>query len=314
MLQALDAAFESAQQTQLDKASGQSLLFGGDPVSSSGSQSSQTKLPKVPEFAKPELLQMEKDLVGFYVSSHPLVDHQAEVQAFSTHTTRMALSLAEGSVVTMAGMITAIRARVAKSGRSAGQQWAVVEFEDLEGKIEGMIFSEVYGELKAKSPELLKADQLVLVTATIDRKRETPCLLVSKVIPIEQAADFMAEGTIVRLNESHTPLLVEQIKPILLKHRGQRDTYLHVATSAGKRVGIATSKEFSTRPCRQLVLDLEALLGSGCCELIGPGTRRIRNERIQQQKLFDEPALTDELPLDDASIDNASDSLDVDDQ
>ena len=79
-----------------------------------------------------ELLKYEKELLGFYITSHPLTEHEAKLQNFSTASTKEAMNLAEGTEVLIGCMLSAVRSKVAKSGRSAGQRWAIIELEDLE--------------------------------------------------------------------------------------------------------------------------------------------------------------------------------------
>ena len=69
-----------------------------------------------------ELLQMEKELLGIYVSSHPLTERQSDVEAFGQNTTKQMQHLSDGTPVKLAAMISAVRARVGKTGRSAGKK------------------------------------------------------------------------------------------------------------------------------------------------------------------------------------------------
>src|SRR5690606_20808379 len=163
-LAALDRAFEVGQRAQEDKRTGQAALFGvpeesAGPAASAGADA----LPKIPEFQASELLKFEKELLGFYLSSHPLTEHQAVIDRYTTATTREAMNASEGTEVVIGAMISAVRPKVAKSGRSAGQKWAIVEFEDLDGKIEGMCFAESYGEIEQRYPGVIRNENIVFV-------------------------------------------------------------------------------------------------------------------------------------------------------
>jgi DNA polymerase III subunit alpha len=233
---------------------------------------------------------MEKDLVGFYVSSHPLTERKSEVEAFGIHTTRSlqnAQQLPEGSEAILAGMITSVKTRIGKSGRSEGKKWAIVEFEDLDGKVEGMVFADMFADLTTRDPELVKADRVVLVRGKVDRKREVPCLVVNDISPLEEAALKMTEAVIVRVDATyHTPAIVEQIKPLLGKYKGGIETYVAVTLPDGRRLPISLAKEFRVRPVKEFVDEATAILGPNQVELIGPGTRR--KKRDEQQRLFAE--------------------------
>jgi len=289
MLHALDGAFDAAQRAQQDKASGQFAMFGAPAAAAVADGPKGTvALPKVPPFGRPELLQMEKDLLGIYVSSHPLTERQNDVEAFGQNTTRQAGNMPEGSPVKIAAMISAIRARVGKSGRSEGKKWAIIEFEDLEGKIEGMCFADLYESLSAKDPNLIKTDRVVIVDATVDRKREQPSLIVRDIMPIEEAAAKMTTGVLMRLDTAaHGPDAVDQLLPLLKKYGGGGvEAWLQVTCENGRKAAINPGRGVRVRPSPDFLRDFEGIFGRGSVELLGPGTAR--RKKAEQQRLFAE--------------------------
>ncbi len=189
LLHVLDRAVEMGQQTQNDRRSGQLNMFGGEAAPASTMTAVAPPLPDIPELPGAELLKFEKDLLGFYITSHPLTEHQPAVERYSTANTREAMNLSEGAEVMIGGMFSAVRAKVAKSGRSAGKKWAILEIEDLEGKIEGMCYAETFEDVSARYPGVLANERIVFVRGKVDKKRETPCLIVNDVIPIDVAIE-----------------------------------------------------------------------------------------------------------------------------
>jgi len=197
------------------------------------------------------------------------------------------MTLSEGTEVTVGGMISAVRNKIAKSGRSAGQRWAIVEIEDFEGKIEGMCFAEPFAAITQRFPGVLAQEQIVFLRGRVDRKRETPTILVTDVIPIAEAVSRLTTGLGLKLDDSQHPAeLITQLKPILKGHAGNCRVFLQISTSDARRVVIQLDREMSVRPQRALVDDLERAVGSGNVQLVGDGTRRIK--RLEQQKLFGE--------------------------
>lgn len=287
MLAALDAAFDSAHRIQQDRLSGQSLLFGGPAESSnSGSPSLEQNLPKVPELSRPELLQMEKELLGFYVSSHPLLDRRNEVENFGSHSNKQAMACEEGTPVAIAAMITAVRSKVSQKGQSEGKRWAILEWEDFDGKMEGMLYAGVFGEITARDPELLKADRIVLIEGRVDRKRETPCLIVSKVTPIEQLVFEKCNEVLIRLDErTHSPTTIQKLTDVMRKHGGGVEFGIFVTTHSGHRVRLKPNTRKRLRPSPDLIKDIDQLLGQGSCELLTPH----RRPRIAQPMLIEAP-------------------------
>ena len=295
LLHALDRAFEVGQQIQADKKSGQTALFGAPEESASAPTSE--ALPKVPEFEPSELLRFEKELLGFYISSHPLTEHQIALDRYTTASTREAMDVSEGTEIVMGAMISAVRPKVAKSGRSMGQKWAILEFEDLDGKIEGMCFAECFADVEARHPGTLKTEQIVFVKAKVDKRRETPCLIVNDVLPVSVAAGKLT--TAIKLNLDplrHTPAMLVQLKPLLQKHKGGCDVYAQMASDKvcgeHKKITLRFGTDLRVSPSDDFVGDVEDVLGHGSVDLIGDGLKRQRRlEKQAQQKLFaaDEP-------------------------
>lgn len=289
LLNVLDAAFEAGQRQQNDRRSGQIALFGTpDPGSSSGP--TDIALPDLAEFEPAELLKMEKELLGFYITSHPLTHHQRLVEQYTTASTREAMNCSEGTEVTIGGMLASVKTRVAKTGRSAGQRWAILEIEDLDGKIEGMLFAEGFASLNEKYPDLLKSESICFVKGKIDRKRETPCLIVNDVIPIHEAISRLTTAVLIKLDPTrHNTQIISAVKPILGQFKGNVDVYAQLLDHESRKVTLRFSNEYRIKPGRELVDHLEQLLGRGSIDIVGEGRKRLK--RLEQQKLFQEQSV-----------------------
>jgi DNA polymerase-3 subunit alpha len=297
LLQVLERAIEMGSQSQQDKRNGQLNMF----MAASGPSAtprSNVGMPDIDELPSAELLKFEKELLGFYITSHPLTDHQQALERYGTHTTRESLNCPENMEVVIGGMIGEVRTRIAKSGRSAGQKWAIVEIEDLEGKIEGIIFSELFGQLAAQSPDLIKAESICFVKGKIDRKRETPCVVINDVISISDAAARLTTAVALKLeHEKHNDESLKQIVPVLAKHKGNCELYTQVQMPDASKVVLRANKNFYVRPTEQLVRDLDLVLGNGTVQLFGAGQRR-KKRLQQQQQMFQEEAALEEPPVD----------------
>jgi DNA polymerase-3 subunit alpha len=250
-------------------------------------------LPDVPELAQADLLKFEKELLGFYITSHPLTEHQSAVERYSTSSTREAINCTEGTEVLIGGMLSAVKATVAKSGRSMGQKWAILELEDLEGKIEGMCFAESYADISNRYPGVLSAERIVFLRGKVDKRRETPCLMVNDVIPIDSAVEKLTTSIGVKLDPTrHANEALDGLKQVLKKHAGKKELFVQVPAADGSKVSLRVNGEHGVRISRDLVEDLEMLLGNGTVQLGGDGQRRMR--RLAQQQLFKEEAAVEE--------------------
>src|SRR5688572_18188757 len=297
LLEILEKAVEMGQQSQHDKRNGQMNMFGGTQAASAPSvaQAMGDALPDVEEIPSADLLKFEKELLGFYITSHPLAEHQVALERYSTASTKEAMAVAEGTEVMIGGMLSAVRSKVAKSGRSAGMKWAILELEDLEGKIEGMCFAESYADITARYPDALKAERIVFVKGKVDKKRETPSLMVNDVLPVEVAVEKLTTNVGVKLDRTRHPAdVLTQLQSILGKHPGKKDFLIQVATSDGKKVSMKVGGDGrGVRITKDLIDDLQQLLGNDSLMLAGEGSRRAK--RLQQQALFKEEQPSDEI-------------------
>ncbi len=303
LLAVLDSAVEAGQQIQNDKRSGQMAMFGAAPAASNAPRATNIGLPDVDEFLPAELLKFEKELLGFYITSHPLNEHQAAIGNYTTDSTREAANRSEGSEVMIGGMISRVKKIITKNGRSAGMPMAIITLEDLEGQIDCTAFAETYAEIVAKYPTAVANESIVFVRGKVDKKRETPSLLVNEIIPIEDAIGRLTTGLMLKLDPTkHSADTLPQIKPLLTKYKGNADVYCQVPSSTGL-VSIKLDRSMGVRPSKLMQDDLEMLLGNDAVHLIGAGTKRIK--RLEQQRLFktDEPtAVVDSVAMSDELI------------
>ena len=158
VMQALDKAIERAQKSQRDVESGQHGLFGV--FDDAPHEQVNDNLPNVPDWDEQVRLAAEKEVLGFFITGHPLEKYKEkllELNALSTEDiSALKKSTAKDENITTAGLITGLR--VAKSKRS-GELWAQAALEDMNGKIELLVFPEAYKRLA----EAVKLEVPVLV-------------------------------------------------------------------------------------------------------------------------------------------------------
>ena len=285
LLAALDKAIEMAQQLADDRASGQMNMFSG--ASAAAAKPAPPSLPDIEELPSQELLKFEKELLGFYISSHPLSDNSEMIDRYTSATTRDAKELPAGAEVTMGAMITRVKNTVTKSGRSPGQAMAIITLEDLDGQIEAVLFSETFAQIKSAYPGLIEADSIVFVKGKVDRKREPAGLIVSEMFPTGEAVQRLTTGVALSVEAGrNTGDVIAQLKPVLEKHQGSVMVYVQILMADAKKVTLRLGRDYALRADDKIVSDLEAILGEGCVKLAGQGTQRAKL-RAQQQQLFE---------------------------
>ena len=310
LLHVLDRAFEMGQQTQNDKRSGQMSIFGGGDAKSAAPALAAPALPDIDELPNAELLKYEKEFLGFYITSHPLTEHQATIDRYTTHTTRDAMSCHEGAEVTIGGMISRVKKTVTKNGRSAGMQMAMITLEDLEGQIDGVLFAETFADVNQKYPDAVSAESIVFIKGKVDKRRETPSIVVNEVLPVGESIPRMTTSIVLKLdNARHNADVIAELRERLKKHAGRTPVFAQVTTQPGQSVILKLPPDTGIKPSKELVSDLEQVLTSGFVQLVGAGTKRVK--RAAQQALFKAEAADADGDAADASPAEAGAAVDL---
>jgi DNA polymerase-3 subunit alpha len=163
----------------------------------------------------------------------------------------------------------------------------IITLEDLDGSIDGTMFAETFAEVTQKYPDVVAVESICFVRGKVDKKRETPSLLINEVIPVGDSFQRMTTAVAIRLDPlRHSTDVVSQLEDTLRRHKGNIEVFLQVQTSPESKVVMRLDKDRYVKPSRELVDDLELLLGTGCVQLCGAGTKRRKRQQQQHQPLF----------------------------
>jgi DNA polymerase-3 subunit alpha len=274
-LAVLPRAAQAGQAVQEDRLRKQPRFafdgFHGEPANGEGGGNGKSpaslSLPALPELPDPERLAEEKKVLGFYMSSHPLTRHANLLQALATHRVEELAGVSEKTEVILGGMISGVQVRNVQKSRSGLTRMAKFTFEDLTGSIPAMLWPEEF----ARSEDLLKNDVIGFVRGTLDRRRDPAVLVVSKIVPRDQAPSELARGVVVTLRKGITEEdQVESLYRQVRAHPGNLDVYLEILGLPGVRRAIYKAGASSKiRHDERLVSDLEAAVGAGNVRLLG---------------------------------------------
>ncbi len=143
-------------------------------------------------------------------------------------------------------------------------------------------------QIVQKYPDAVTAERIVFMKGKVDRKRETPSIMVSEIIPVEEAIGRLTTSVVLDLDRTrHNPDVITQLKPLLTKYKGMLPVFSQIVIETGEQVLIKLGRanDIGLRPSRPMLDDLELLLGPGQIQLHGAGSKR---QRIRQEKLFKE--------------------------
>ncbi|NLU78712.1 DNA polymerase III subunit alpha [Micromonospora sp. HNM0581] len=207
------------------------------------------------EWDKRDKLAFEREMLGLYVSDHPLFGLEHILSA-AADTTIAALSeegtVADGAVVTLAGILSGVQRRVTKQGRA----WASATLEDLAGGVETLFFPNTYEVIG----QYIAEDAIVVVKGRVDRRDDTPRIMAMDMsLPDVSTSTANKPVTLTIPVTRCTPPLVERLKETLVLHPG--DAEVHVKLLNGTRTTTLRLSPVRVAATTALMADLKTVLG-----------------------------------------------------
>ncbi|MDB4793706.1 DNA polymerase III subunit alpha [Methylacidiphilales bacterium] len=190
----VDGALAQASARARDRDAGQSslldLLGPMEPVTKKTSTLSKTNA--IPEWSLRERLGYEKELLGFYITGHPLDDYRADLAAFQIHTVAQLKEIPEEIDTRVCGLITKVEIRVTQKDK---KPWARVTFEDQTGALEVLVFPDNYAGL----PRPLGVGEVIIVSGQLDRREDQPKLRAAQVLWLPEAYEQLLRELVLHL-------------------------------------------------------------------------------------------------------------------
>jgi len=248
-LEALDAVSEAKRAESI----GQFDLFGATNATTSVS-GVELDIPKN-EWEKMVLLGYEREMLGLYVSDHPLLGVEHTLKSVSDFTISQISEVSHDQIITICGLITQIQRKVSKQGTP----WAIVTVEDLEGAIDVLFFSNSY----ATHGVNLVEDRIVAIRGRVDKREEQ-----ARVSALDLSLpdlNIVPTGPLVISMEMArcTPPVIDRVKEILRSHPGGREVHLRLADGS-KNTVLKLDEGLKVTSSPSLSADLKTVLGPDC--------------------------------------------------
>ena len=242
----LDAAADDRRNEQ----AGQSSLFGVEERHAMTTVSTPTASGA--DISKSALLAAEKEMLGLYVSDHPLLEVEQAMRASTDTQLAHIGSAPDGSTRTVGGIVS----RFAKKFTKKGEAMAVIMLEDLAGAIEVVVFPNSFD----KFAPLLQRDSIVCVKGKVDLRDEEPKLVALEVWRPNLEAG--GDPLVLQLEaDACTPKVVEQLKEVLSAHPGLTPVHLRLTSGGGTKV-LRLPDDFRIERRNGLYAELKTLLGT----------------------------------------------------
>jgi len=253
--ESLESAMSEGQINQRERAAGQTSLL--ELMAGGSDEPIIHRKPEVEEWPENQLLALEKEVLGLYVSSHPLARHAVLLERFSTVALADLPSLAEGHEVRIGGLVSNVKIHLTQRNR----KMAFVTLETLESPCEVVVFPELF-EQKA---ELLVPDMIVMLRAKVSYRNDEPSLLAEDIVPIDETQKQFTEAVHIRLSTvGLDEALLTRLAELLDAQPGSCDVYLHCITPDHDEITVHATSSCMVAPSERLWHGLEELLGEEC--------------------------------------------------
>jgi DNA polymerase-3 subunit alpha len=255
MLHVLEDALSYGQRQQQDRLLGQASIFdlGDSPASSSRHHAS---IPDG-EFEKPELLRMEKESLGLYVSEHPLSAIRDQLRRRTDCTLVELERRREGETVLAGGIVAGVRTTTTKKG----EPMAFVQLEDVTGSVEVVVFNSTYAAARG----LLVDDAVLVVKGRVDHKQQGE----TKLVALEVAAfEATPERREVRLKvdaRSAPAGVIRELAGVVRDFPGEAPVYVDLVTSLGSKL-LELGPEYRVDPQPDFFASVRHLLGGAAVQ------------------------------------------------
>lgn len=280
-LAAVERAVAGAAARQKDKQRGQKSLFGGDdePATNDGSAGASPSqaggnLPEAADWTHSQKLSAEKEVLGFFLTSHPLTQVADKLSKHTTHDNKQLGDLEDGTEVLVAGMIGSIKkAQTKKPSRNGHSKYVNFDLEDPTGIVRCIMWPEDFARLGDK----VQPEAVVFLKGKVDRRSREPNLIVNQLFTVEEAdKNFTTQIAINFKRGLHGEREMTRTKQILENHPGKTDVILIVDTPDQNdptqhfRFVLSTPSNFKVSCNSDLQSSLNDLLGREHIQLIAP--------------------------------------------
>ena len=257
MIAGLDKVLNLAYRIHKEKASGQLSFF--EFQTTQDTFKGLAGIPQVKEWPEPQLLAFEKEMLGLYVSGHPLARYARQLARFRFCSIADLKNKLHGQEIKVVGLIIKIKQTTT---RIKGEKMAILKLEDLEGIVEVLVFPQAF-KVVAKN---IQPNSIVLIKGRLNLREDTPKIIANDLILFDDIYRLVVgiNIEISRIREN----LFQSLKMKLSESPGDVPIYLHLDTLTRSRVQLVVGKNFFVQPNEKLIDDIESLLGEGRASLV----------------------------------------------
>ncbi|PJC47021.1 MAG: DNA polymerase III subunit alpha, partial [Candidatus Omnitrophica bacterium CG_4_9_14_0_2_um_filter_42_8] len=243
----LTEAMDAASSANKESAAGQMTLFT--------ETNSPRQVPDMKEWPESQLLNFEKEMIGFYITGHPLAKYEKILKEYSTTSSAGLKDLEDGRKIWFGGIINKIKNTVTKR---TGEKMAIMMVEDLEGSVEALVFPNSYKNVS----KYIVPNFAIFINGRLSLKEERPKIIVEEIIPITDARKkFTQSISIDFLSQGIDEELFGRLRGVFSKYQGDTPVYLNFSTKTNGSYRMLVDRKLYVSPTNELAVELETLIG-----------------------------------------------------
>jgi DNA polymerase-3 subunit alpha len=252
MMAVIERALEMGSKTQKERLRGQLSFFDSQNAQNGSFKKNLEEIPQLKEWPQAQILSFEKEILGFYVTGHPLAHYETHIKKLTACNTKQLRELPDGSDVRIVGLISKVKHT---NTRKTNERMAIMKLEDLTGDVEVLVFPNTFKQVS----NYVKPSLVVVLRGRLNLKEEAPKIIASDISLLEDTYKNISSINIELSGISET--ILHMLKEKLATFPGKVPVYLHLDTSSYKRVQILVGEEFFVQPNETLITELSQLLG-----------------------------------------------------
>jgi len=239
----IDRVLARAASIIQDRQRGQDTLFG---KMEENAQAKPVPEKQLPEWPQHELLAHERELLGFYVTGHPLTPLVPVLEKYTVHNTSQLAALANHAMTRVGGMVAEVQKGISKK---SGKPYALVTLEDLAGSVQVLCLNDNY----EKYVDLVAPNAALLITGEVNRSEEKPKIFPQEIVRLQDAPHLYTKQVHLRLQTAHlTPQDWESVRTLVEAHPGKCPLFFCLKWPGGEVVFIETHQRYFVKPSSAL--------------------------------------------------------------
>ncbi len=256
----LDKALEMGNSLQKDRQGGQ-LSFFETFREQQGFRDDLQEIPEMAEWPNNQLLAFERELLGFYVTGHPLDRYERFLQTYTSRTVSSLVDCDNQDEVTIGGVIDKIKEITTKR---SGEKMAFLTLTDLTGATEVVVFPDAFKRLS----KYIRKDAIVFIDGRVSLRDEQTKIITNDIVPLKEVpARYTREIWINLFTDTAEEQKIHRLREILSSNSGNTPVYLNFVTPQGRKILVDMGSDNRIYPSEELILQLENLVGNEAIQL-----------------------------------------------